>query len=355
MNIVINLILFILILGVIVLIHEFGHFLFAKLTGVYVYEFSIGMGPKIFGIKPKKSETEYSIRVIPVGGFCSLAGEDVENDDKEIPADRKLQAKKPWQRFLIMAMGPGFNFLLALIILFSVALIWGAPSSTPKISSIVKNYPADNIGLQKGDIITEINDHKIKTMDDVSLYLTVAPHDKKTKIKVIKENKTSKTYQVKPKKVIIKQNEKETTSYQYGIGLKTKKEYGIGKSFEYMVTKTGSLFRQMFVTVGYLFTGRIGVNQLSGPVGIYTIVGQQAKSGFSSILYLIAYLSINVGFLNLIPLPAFDGGHILFIIIEKIKGSPVKPELENKIHTIGLYLLLLLMLLITVNDILRLF
>lgn len=355
MSILINLILFILILGVIVLIHEFGHFLFAKLTGVYVYEFSIGMGPKIYGIKPKKSETEYSIRMIPVGGFCSLAGEDLENDDKKIPSDRKLQAKKPWQRFLIMFMGPGFNFLLALIILFSIGLIWGSPNSTPKISSVTKNYPAYNAGLQKEDIITEINGHKIKTMDDVSLYLTVAPHNKKTSIKVIKEDKTIKTYQVKPKKVTIKQNGKKTTAYQYGIGLKTKKEYGIGKAFGYMITKTGSLFRQMFVTVGYLFTGRIGINQLSGPVGIYTIVGEQAKSGFSSILYLIAYLSINVGFLNLIPLPAFDGGHILFIIIEKIKGSPVKPELENKIHTIGLYILLLLMLFITVNDILRLF
>ena len=122
-----------------------------------------------------------------------------------------------------------------------------------------------------------------------------------------------------------------------------------------MIVKTGSLFRQMFVTVGYLFTGRISVSQLSGPVGIYSIVGEQAKSGISSILYLIAYLSINVGFLNLLPLPAFDGGHILFIIIEKIKGSPVKPELENKIHTIGLYALLILMLFITVNDIIRLF
>ena len=355
MSILINLLLFILILGVIVLVHEFGHFLFAKLTGVYVYEFAIGMGPKIFSFHPKKSETEYSIRAVPVGGFCSLAGEDVELDDKKVPADRKLQAKKPWQRFLIMFMGPGFNFIFSLIILFTIAIIWGAPSSIPKISDVTKNLPAYESGLSKDDIITEINGHKIKTMDDVSLYLTVAPHDKKNTIKVTKKNGMTKKYQIKPKKVTVKINGKKTTSYQYGIGLKTSKEYGVGKSFEYMITKTGSLFRQMFVTVGYLFTGRISVSQLSGPIGIYSIVGEQAKSGFSSILYLIAYLSINVGFLNLIPLPAFDGGHILFIIIEKLKGSPVKPELENKIHLIGLYALLLLMFFITINDILRLF
>lgn len=355
MNILINLILFVLILGVIVLIHEFGHFLFAKLTGVYVYEFSIGMGPKIFWHKPKKSETEYSIRCVPIGGFCALAGEDLENDDKSVPDDRKLQAKKAWQRFLIMVMGPGFNFLLALVLLFFVALIWGAPIMSPKVSSVESGYPAYDVGIKKGDLITEINGHNIKTIDDVSLYLTVASPKNSTTIKIVNEDGVEKQYRIKPKKVKVTKNKKTSTTYRYGIGLKTKKEYGIGNAFNYMIVKTGSLFRQMFVTVGYLFTGRISVSQLSGPVGIYSIVGEQAKSGISSILYLIAYLSINVGFLNLLPLPAFDGGHILFIIIEKIKGSPVKPELENKIHTIGLYALLILMLFITVNDIIRLF
>lgn len=111
----------------------------------------------------------------------------------------------------------------------------------------------------------------------------------------------------------------------------------------------------MAITVGYLFTGGISLNQLSGPVGIYSVVGESSRAGIQNILYLIAFLSINVGFINLLPLPAFDGGHILFIIIEKIKGSPVDPELENKIHMIGMFLLLLLMFIITVNDIIRLF
>lgn len=355
MSIVINLILFVVILGIIVLIHEFGHFLFAKLTGVYVYEFAIGMGPRLFHYQPKNSETDYSIRLIPIGGFCALAGEDFESDLDTVPDDRKLQAKKPWQRFLIMAMGPGFNFVLAFVVLFFVALIWGAPDMTPSVSNVQKNYPAFNAGISKGDIIEEINGHKIYTTDDISLYLALAPTDKEVSIKVLKDDRSSKIYRIKAKKEKIKQNGKTVTAYRYGIELKAKKNSGVLNAFKYMGVKTGALVRQMFITVGYLFTGRISVSQLSGPVGIYSIVGEQAKGGLANILYLIAYLSINVGFLNLLPIPAFDGGHILFIIIEKIKGSPVKPELENKIHAIGLYVLLLLMFFITIQDVLRLF
>ena len=122
-----------------------------------------------------------------------------------------------------------------------------------------------------------------------------------------------------------------------------------------ILVKTGALFKQMFITVESLITGGVSVKQLSGPVGIYNIVGEQSKAGLSSILYLMAFLSINVGFLNLLPLPAFDGGHILFIVIEKIKGSPVSQKTENMIHTVGLFLLMLLMIYVTFNDILRLF
>ncbi len=354
MQIIINLLLFVLILGTIVFVHEFGHFLFAKLTGVYVYEFSIGMGPKLFSKKGKKGETEYSIRAIPIGGFCSMAGEDVENDDKSIKKDRFLQAKKPWQRFLIMFMGPGFNFLLALIVFFFVGL-FGSPSLTPTIEGTVKGYPAYYSNLSKGDTIKKINNHNIYTMDDVSLYLAVADHKKPVQISVEKQNGNKETYNIKAKKETVKVNGQKQTSYKYGISLKTKTKKGLLNAVNYMFVKTGALFRQMFVTVGYLFSGRIGLNELSGPVGIYSIVGEEASQGFAALIYLLAYLSINVGFLNLLPLPAFDGGHILFIIIELIKGSPVKPETENKVHTIGFILLMILMALITINDILRFF
>lgn len=350
MSVIINLILFVLILGVIVFIHEFGHFIFAKITGVYVYEFALGMGPKL--ISKKGKETEYSIRAIPIGGFCQLAGEDLDDDDaKKVPKDRRLQSKSCFKRFLIMFFGAGNNFISAILILFFIALIFGGTSMDPVISSVEEDSPAMIAGLQKGDVITSINGHSISTSDDISLYLAVSDPTEKAKIQVVKANDYEKTYEVKPKKI----KEDGNTVYRYGIGMQQKKTHGFISAITYTFKKTGSIFKQMAVTVGYLFTGGIKLSQLSGPVGIYSVVGEQSKAGLASILYLIAFLSINVGFINLLPLPAFDGGHILFIIIEKIKGSPVSPELENKIHTIGLFLLMLLMVIVTFNDILRLF
>ena len=350
MNFIINLLLFIVILGVIILVHEAGHFMWAKLRGVYVYEFALGMGPKICGFK--KGETEYNLRAIPIGGFCQLAGEDLEDDDDEdIPEDRRLQAKKPWERFLIMVFGPMNNFILAVLLLFFIALVWGGTTMDPVITTVEKGSAAEKVGIEEGDKILEINGHKITSSDDISLFLAIADPTKKNEIVISRDDDEVMTYKIKPKKI----EEKGEESYRYGIGMQQERTKGIGNAFIYTFKKTKSIFKQMFITVGYLFTGGIRLSQLSGPVGIYSIVGQQRSAGLASILYLMAFLSINVGFINLLPIPAFDGGHILFIIIEMIKGSPVKPEIENKIHTFFLILLMLLMVVITINDIIRLF
>ena len=350
MGFLIDLILFILILGSIVFVHEFGHFMMAKLTGVYVYEFAIGMGPKLWSKKGK--ETEYTLRAIPIGGFCMMAGEDLEDDDlKKVPKNKRLQSKKPWQRFLIMFFGAGNNFIFAILLLFAIGLIWGGSSMEPVVTSVLKNSAAANSGIEAGDRILEINGHSISTTDDISLYLAVADPEEASDIKVEKENDSVKTYSVQPKK---KKVDGQTT-YQYGIGMHQEVEHGFLAAIQFTYKKTISIFKQMAVTVGYLFTGGISISQLSGPVGIFSIVGDQSSAGIMNIIYLVAFLSINVGFINLLPIHAFDGGHILFIIIEKIKGSPVNPETENKIHTIGLFLLMLLMVVITFNDILRLF
>ena len=342
-----TLIIFILVLGAIIFVHELGHFIFAKLMGVYVYEFALGMGPKILSKKGK--ETEYCLRLIPIGGFCSMAGEEVDEEKIKVPKKRRLQAKKPWQRFLIMFFGPGFNFIFAILILFFVALFTGS-SYKPIIGDVTKKYPAAVAGIEKNDLITKIDNNKVVTRDDVSLYLILTDHKKATKITVDRDGEEL-TYNVKSKKKV----EKGKTTYVYGITLDNKKEYGFINSIKYTFVKTCSLFKQMWITIVNLFTGGISLNQLSGPVGIYSIVGEQSKAGLTSILLLMAFLSINVGFINLIPLPAFDGGHILFIVIEKIKGSPVSPKVENMIHTVGLFLLMALMVYITFNDILRLF
>lgn len=350
MDIIINLLLFIVILGIIVFVHEFGHFIFAKITGVYVYEFAIGMGPKLYG--KKYGETEYTIRAIPIGGFCQLAGEDLDDDDlKKVPKNRRLQNKSPFQRFLIMVFGPMNNFILAVLLLFFIALVWGGSTMNPTITEVEEGSASYKAGIREGDIIVKINNHKVTTSDDISLYLAIANPKKANTIVVKDTNNKEKTYKVKPKKIV----EDGVESYRYGIGIEQKKTKGFLQAFVYTYKKTKSLFKQMFITVGSLFTGGIRLNQLSGPVGIYSIVGQQRSQGIANIIYLMAFLSINVGFINLLPIPAFDGGHILFIIIELIKGSPVDPEIENKIHSVFLMLLMLLMLVITFNDILHLF
>ena len=343
----VTLILFIILLGSIIFIHEGGHFLFAKLTGIYVYEFALGMGPKLFSLK--KGETEYSLRAIPIGGFCQLAGE--EGEEENLPRERTLPGKKPWQKFLVMFFGAGFNFISAILVLFFISLVWGATSTEPILSSVEKDTPAYEAGLRKGDEILEINGHDIWTIDDISLYITIADPTKETEFKIKKENGSIETYEVKPEKTKVDGEER----YIYGIGMQGEERHGIGAALEYTVVKTGSLFKQMGVTLLNLFTGGIRLSQLSGPVGIYEVVGAQASGGLASLLYLFSFLSINVGFINLLPLPAFDGGHILFIIIEKIKGSPVKPETEAKFHAVGLFLLMLLMVYVTFYDILRLF
>ena len=154
----VTLILFILILGIIIMIHEFGHFLFAKLFGVYVYEYSIGMGKRLFSRKSKNNETEYSIRMVPIGGFVRLAGEEGEDGDESVPVERKLYKKGFLQRFLIFFMGPGFNFILAFITLLISALIFGSISTSPIVGSVLEDYPAYNSGIKVGDTILKVDD-----------------------------------------------------------------------------------------------------------------------------------------------------------------------------------------------------
>lgn len=347
---IITLILFILILGITVLVHEFGHFIFAKMVGVHVYEFAIGMGPVLFK-KKGKDGVQYSIRAIPIGGFVSLAGEEVEVD-LEQNKGHNLQDKKVWQRFLVMFMGVGNNFIFAFLVLLLMGLIYGAPNLTPIIIDAPENYPAHIAGIDSGDKILSINNRKVRYTDDVSLFLILEGKDEPLTFKVEKQDKTIRTYEVVPEKQISKDGEE---SYVIGINLESEKERGIIKSIVYAFKQECAFFKQMFNTIGGLFTGDISVKQLSGPVGIYGVVGDAKDQGINSLLKLLALLSINVGIINLLPLPAFDGGRILFLIIEKIKGSPVSPKVENIIHSIGFILLIILMLYVTFNDILRLF
>lgn len=347
MTFIINLICFILILGVIVLIHEFGHFIFAKKSGIYVYEFSIGMGPRIHKWTRKNDETEYSLRLIPIGGFVQMAGEEID-DDPNVPKNMKFSVKTFGQKFMTVIAGIMNNFILAIVLFFIIALFTGAPQNKAIVGEISEDYPAYTSGLQTGDRILKVNGKDASTYDTLALQLQVN-NGKTIKMEVERDGKTE-TINLKPKKV--KQDDEDV--YKYGFAITDEIQTGFFASVKYAFSKTISLLHQMILIVAYLITGNLNINALSGPVGIFSIVGTAADSGIWSILSLTALLSVNVGLINLLPIPAFDGGRLLFIIIEKIKGKPVDPRLENTIHSIGFFLLMALMILITYNDIIRL-
>lgn len=344
---IISILYFVIILGIIVFVHEFGHFFFSKLFGIYVYEFSVGMGPKIFSKKGKGGETTYSIRAIPIGGYCQLAGEGLD-EDKKLPKDRLLQSKPVWQRFLVMFFGAGNNFLLALIVLFFLGLVIGSPSNSTIIPNVIPDSPVALAGIKPGDDIKKINGSKTSTLDDVELYLALSNGE--TEFTVSRDGK-EEVFKVLP----LTEEEANEKNYRFGIEFDKEIKHGFINAIKYSFTKFGSLVKQMVVTFKSLFTGKVSVKELSGPVGIYNVVDKTKDSGVSNLFYLLALLSLNVGFVNLIPFPAFDGGRILFLIIEKIKGKPVKAETENLIHNIGFFILLALIIYVTINDVIKLF
>lgn len=337
---------FILILSVTIFVHELGHFIFAKRAGIYVYEFCIGMGPRIFKFKRKNDETEYGIRLFPIGGFCAMAGEDVKDDD-DIPKERKLQSKTWLQKFLTVVAGVMFNFIFAIILLFIIGLVNGNPNNKPIVSSVPNDGPSYLAGLRIGDEITKLNGVKINTIDRLMIEYQIN-YGQPLELEILRDGK-SKTIEIVPNTIETEQG----TTYQYSFALDGSVEKGFFEAIEYAITKFLSLIEQMFVTIAYLFNGNLSLSNLSGPVGIYNIVDQSASAGILSLISLTSLLSVNVGFINLLPIPAFDGGRILFLIIEKIRRKPIRPSVENAIHAVGLVLLMILMVIVTYNDIMR--
>lgn len=345
-----NLLLLIFILGVIILVHEFGHFICAKKCGVYIYEFSLGMGP-IVHTRKGKDGIDYNIRAFPIGGFVSMAGE-VYEDDKKIKKEKFMCNKTWYQRLIILVAGVVNNFILALVILFVIALFWGATSTKPVIGTILEDSAISKTGIEVGDQILEINGVKASSWDKLQIALVRKNKNEAYEFVVKKADGKEKNYQVIPEKV---KNDDGTETNKFGFGIDTTKEYGLIPSLKYAFAKFGSIVSSMVLTITSLFTGQISLNALSGPVGIYQVVGDSVSMGLSQIIYIIAFLSINVGFINILPFPAFDGGRVLFLIIEKIKRSPINSKIENTFHTIGFFLLMALMIYITLQDILKLF
>lgn len=355
MQTIINIIVFFLILGVIVLIHELGHFLTAKLFGVYCAEFSIGMGPKLFS--KKKGETEYQIRALPIGGYVAMAGEADQEDNeimKDVPYERTLKGIKTWKKCVIMLAGVFMNFVLALVLLIGIYSFVEVQTNTSEIGSVVKNKGAALAGIEAGDIINKITinneEHIIASFSDIQEVLDNENLQLDTDTVTMKVGLTRNKHYLE-KEVTAKYNN-ETKSYVMGITAATRQltfaeaiRQGINQFIEYALL--------IFTTLGKLITDMTHtVSQLSGPVGIYTVTAQVTQTGsISTLLSLTALLSTNIGMFNLLPIPGLDGSQVLFALIEKVIRREIPTRVKYALQMAGLILVFGLMIFVTVNDI----
>lgn len=350
MNFLITLLILFIILSVIIIVHEFGHFIAAKKGGVYIDEFSLGMGPQLLKYKPKKSETTYSLRAFPIGGFVSMA-EKEDPSNKTIKKNQVLENKSFGRKLLVLINGILFNCFLAIFLFFVSGLLYGRPVSEPVINKVVEGMAAEKVGLESGDKILEVNGVKINTWDDFLLEASAKKLKDEYIFKVEKSNGDIKEYNLVPEVQEVEGQEVKVFGIQssgttYYKGFKNAVIY----AFEGFYTN----FKTIFKILGNLFTGEVPVKSLSGPVGIYSLVDSVKSQGINTLLYLTAYLSINVAIINLIPIPVFDGGRVLILLIEKITRRKSSENLEAILNYVGFALMILLMLYVTFNDIIRL-
>lgn len=349
MGIVIAIIVF----GIIIAIHELGHFLAAKACGVTVNEFSIGMGPAIFKSKKKKENgTQYSLRLFPIGGYCSMEGEDSSSDDAGA-----FCKKKVWQRMIIIVAGALMNLILGLIVVIIMVSI-SSNILSARVSSFTDNAKTAQTGLQLGDKIVKVNKLSILTINDLSYALQT---DEDGIFDMVVERNGKK---VSLSDVAFDTNKGDDGKQSLNIDFTvTRINKNLGTVISESFRSFWSTARMIWLTLGDLITGKYGLNDLSGPVGIVNVIDSvisQSKTVamaevMQNLLYLISFISINVGIFNLLPLPALDGGRFVFLIIEAIRKKPIKPEHEGMVHFIGIALLMVLMVIVTINDIFKLF
>ncbi len=322
---------------IIVLVHELGHFTVAKLIGVKVHEFAIGMGPKIF--KFGKGETQYTLRALPLGGFVKMEGEDENSDD-----ERSLNKKPVLSRIAVFAAGATMNFILAIVIFSIISFYSGA--ATTIIDQLNQDLPAYQAGLKSGDKIIKINEENIDSWDEIVNEIDKSDGNMLT-ITVLRDGQT-KVFSIVPQ---IREIENGVKDFIVGITPKISRNLGdmIISGFK----KTFFFIGLMFEFIGSALRGKVGVDQVAGPVGVISLVGKAAQFGFLNVLYIAGFLSVNLGFLNLLPIPALDGSRIMFGIIELFRGKPIDPEKEGLIHFIGFVCMLILVIFISYVDITR--
>ena len=327
--------------GVIVMIHELGHFLTAKACGMRVDEFAIGIGPNV--IQKQKGETLYSIRLLPLGGFNKIAGMDSSEDVGE----RGFNNKPVWQRFIVIAAGATFNFLLAIVIYFCIFAFHGTtvPSHEPVIGDTFAGNPAAEAGIQQGDRILTINGQSIQEWKDITQSLQGHSNH------VVSVTLDRKGEIISTTVIPRESGDRAVIGINQVMDVK---QYGIGESAVYAVTHTGSTIMEMLQGLWNIVTGH-SKGDVAGPIGVAQMAGQVAQHGFISLLLFTALLSLNLGVINLLPIPVLDGGHLVLLILEGITGRKLPEKALQYIQMTGVGLLLLVFVYSTFQDILRLF
>lgn len=319
---------------IVILVHEFGHFIVAKLNNIRVNEFSIGMGPKL--LSKQGEETFYTLRALPIGGYVALEGEDDESDDP-----RSFNRAHPLKRIAVLFAGAFMNFLLAIILFSFIFLIVGSPSDSTVIGDIMENSPAVESSLEVGDRIINIDNNPIESWNDISKVINESKKDEL----IIEFERNGETLNATINPV--------NDGGNYIIGITPVYEKNIGSAISSAFTNTKTVILQVYEFIGNIITGQANISGLSGPVGIVRMIGSSSQQGIFTLLTLAAIISANLGAFNLLPFPALDGGTIFITFIEMIIGKEVPDKVKIGLNVVGLSLLLGLILYVTVfNDIL---
>ena len=343
-----------LILGILIFVHELGHFLAAKLGGVGVEKFSLGFPPKLVG--KKWGETEYVISAVPLGGYVKLVGQEPQEEEgKEIDPQKSYSEKSVPIRLQVILAGPLFNLFFAAIILTVVHMV-GMPVLTTKIGTVKENSPAMKAGLQPGDKVVGIGEISIQEWDEMTKIIYQSPGEA---LDIAIQRKAQQlSFRISPEAKLVPNLFGEEKRVGL-IGIAPAGEY-IHKRYNPLVAtyegfvKTGQYIRVTFLIIVKIFQGIIPAKTIGGPIAIFQMAGETAKQGWLNLVFFVALLSVNLGILNLLPIPILDGGHIFFLLIEGICGKPVSIKKQEMAQRVGILLLIFLMLFVFINDILRL-
>ncbi len=331
--------------SIIIFVHEFGHFITARMFGVTVHEFAIGMGPKL--VSWQKGETKYSIRIIPIGGFCSMEGEDSEKTD-----DPGSINSKPWyQRLVILSAGSIMNLILGFVITVIFIGIVYAPTGIPTtVVDEVMEQSSLYGELLPGDRIVALNGERINIRRDLDDLMF--ENGKNDAVLTVKRDGKKIDFEFTP---ITAKRTDGSDAYLVGFNIKVQpmNMFNLLRESYFNTVYNGKL---VFKSLGMLISGQAKVSDVSGPVGVVGVMNDQAQSGgILALLFLASFISVNIGIMNLLPLPALDGGRIFFVLIEAVRRKPIPPEKEGVVHFIGIVLLLTFMIYVTWNDIIKLF